>query len=184
MKHKNQLRKHLPNSLITILVRLFHKMRGVKLGAGPIIYLSAKLSRYPRNISIGDEVIVKGGTHLCSCNNNALISIGSRSTIGFNTFIFSSENIHIGEDCMIAPFCYIVDSNHSSKLGMPMNLQVNVSSPIYVDDDVWLGANVTILPGVKINKGAIVAAGSVVNSNIGENEIYAGSPARKIGDRS
>lgn len=52
-----------------------------------------------------------------------------------------------------------------------------------VEDDVWIGTNATILAGVKIGKGAIIAAGAVVNKNIPPCEIWGGVPARKIGDR-
>ena len=54
---------------------------------------------------------------------------------------------------------------------------------IIVEDDVWIGANTVILKNVFIGKGAIVAAGAVVTSNIEEYSIVAGVPARKIGQR-
>ena len=127
--------------------------------------------------------MIKGGAHICVCNEGAKIEIGERTTIGFHTFIYSSQKIIIGSDCMIAPFVYLVDSNHSSKRSDLMNLQPNVTSPIIIENDVWLGANSTILSGVTIKQGAIVASGSIVNRDIEAYEIYAGSPAKKIGER-
>jgi acetyltransferase-like isoleucine patch superfamily enzyme len=84
---------------------------------------------------------------------------------------------------MIAPFVYMVDSNHSFDRDTPMNKQPNMPAAIVVEDDVWVGAGAKILAGVTIKTGAIIAAGSVVTKDVGEYEIFAGSPAKKVGDR-
>ena len=84
---------------------------------------------------------------------------------------------------MIAPFVYIVDSSHGTKLDSTMNSQPNKTSPIIIEDDVWIGANSTILPGVKIGKGSIVAAGSVVTTDVPENNLYGGVPAKFLKHR-
>ena len=183
MKPNAQLRRHLPSAFLSKLVYFFHTLRKVKLGNRVVVYVTAKLSRYPENITIGHDVVIKGGAHICVCNEGAKIEIGDRTTIGFHTFIYSSQKIIIGSDCMVAPFVYIVDSNHSTKRSELMNRQNNVTSPVIIGDDVWLGANSTILSGVRIKKGAIIAAGSIVNRDVEAYEIYAGSPAEKIGER-
>tara|TARA_Y100001935_G_scaffold164708_1_gene135474 strand:+ start:75 stop:332 length:258 start_codon:yes stop_codon:yes gene_type:complete len=85
---------------------------------------------------------------------------------------------------MIAPFAYIVDSNHLTKKDVPMNEQGIEASDIIIDDDVWVGTGAKILPGVKINEGSVIAAGSVVNSDIPRYTIVAGSPAKEIGKRT
>ena len=81
---------------------------------------------------------------------------------------------------MIAPFVYIVDSDHGTKLGQKMNLQENNTKSISIGDDVWIGSNVNILSGVTIGDGAIIAAGSVVGDDVQENSIVAGVPAKFI----
>lgn len=139
--------------------------------------------RYPGSISIADNVVIKEGARICSCNAQSSISIGARTTVGYHTFIFSSDKITIGHDCLIAPFVYLVDSNHQIERGTPINMQPNSTAPISIGNDVWIASNVTILKGVKISNGAVIAANSVVNSNVGENEIWGGSPAKKIGHR-
>ena len=178
-----QLRKHLPNRFLSKCVYAVHWLRKVKMGKRIVIYLSARLLRFPKNISIGDDAVIKGGVQICACNENAIIEIGERTTIGFYAFIYSSEKIIVGADCMIAPFVYVVDSNHSMTRSSLMNRQPNVTLPVIIEDDVWLGARSIILPGVRIKRGAVVAAGSLVNCDIDEYAIYAGSPAKKIGDR-
>ena len=101
-----------------------------------------------------------------------------------NTLKKVSKNIVVGNDCMIAPFAYIVDSNHLTKKDIPMNAQGVEASDIIIDDDVWVGTGVKILPGVRINEGSVIAAGSVVNSDIPKYTIVAGSPAKVIGERT
>jgi len=55
--------------------------------------------------------------------------------------------------------------------------------PVVIEEDVWCGANVTILKGVTIGKGSVIAAGAVVTKNVGEYEIWGGVPAKKIKNR-
>lgn len=180
----NQLRKHLKYTWIHRFRTLIQIFRLGHLGKDVHIDKNVKFLRYPNNISIEGEVVVKEGTRICSCNNNAIIKIGSRTTIGYHTFIFASEKIEIGKDCLIAPFVYIVDSNHKTKKGEKINMQPNQTAPIIIGNDVWIASNVTILKGVTIEDGAVIAANSVVTQNVPSNMIYGGSPARKIGERN
>lgn len=180
----SQLRKHLPLSVLTKFVNVIHRLRGVNLDVNTVVYLTANLLRYPKNIFLGNGVIIKGGAHVCPCNHKAVIEIGDRTTVGFHAFMYSSSRISVGVDCMIAPFVYIVDSNHGIKKDAPMNQQPNDSKPIVIGDDVWIGANAVILPGVSIGNGAVVAAGSVVKNDIEPFHIVGGVPAKKIGVRT
>jgi acetyltransferase-like isoleucine patch superfamily enzyme len=64
-----------------------------------------------------------------------------------------------------------------------INQQKHTSEPINIGNDVWIGANSTILKGVNIGDGAVIAAGAVVTKDVGAYTIVAGVPARKIGER-
>lgn len=97
--------------------------------------------------------------------------------------IYASESIVIGSDCMIAPFVYLVDSDHGIERAMPMNQQPNKVESIVVGSDVWIGAHAVILKGVTIGDGAIVASGAVVRSDVPAYSIVGGVPARVIGER-
>lgn len=179
----DQLRKHIKPSLFD-LIRI--KLQKNKLGAcGKHVYFekNALFLRYPENIKIGEYVIVKEGARICSCNDHALISIGKNTTVGYHTFIFSSDKIEIGNDCLIAPFVYIVDSNHGIEKSTRINLQPNITAPVVIGDDVWIGTGAKILPGTKIGDGAVIAAGAVVNIEVPPFEIFGGIPAKKIGER-
>lgn len=139
--------------------------------------------RYPLQIKIGDGAYIKSGARICPCNTSAKIFIGNNTTVGYNTMIFSSSEINIGDDCMIAPNVYLVDSDHGIELGRLMNVQNNTTEPITIEDDVWIGTGSVVLKGTYIPKGCVIAANSVVKGNLEPYTIYGGSPARKIGRR-
>ncbi|MFL9839871.1 acyltransferase [Sphingomonas sp. ST-64] len=166
------------------LRRRWHRARGVDVGPGAVLFHGAQLLRYPRNITIGADAIIKSGAHLCPCRPAATITLGARTTLGFHSFVYASERIEIGDDCMIAPFVYIVDSDHGTVAGTNMNLQPNVTRPIVIGNDVWIGAKAIILAGSKIGSGAIIAAGSVVRGDVPPGVIVGGIPAKEIGRRT
>jgi maltose O-acetyltransferase len=59
---------------------------------------------------------------------------------------------------------------------------LTISSPIVVEDEVWIGANVTILPGIRVGKCSVIGAGSVLTKDVEAYSVYAGVPAKKIRD--
>jgi acetyltransferase-like isoleucine patch superfamily enzyme len=180
---KSQVRKHLQFSIFNYFRMIKNRFFLGKLGKMVFIDKRVEFIRFPKNIYIDDEVIIKEGARICSCNEQAIIAVGKRTTIGYHTFIFASKKIEIGDDCLIAPFVYIVDSNHQIEKGININIQPNITDSIKIGNDVWIASNVTILKGVFIDNGAVIAANSVVNSNIPANEIWGGTPAKKIGER-
>ena len=180
---KNQLRKHLQFRWRN---RTYLRKAKKKLGrCGEMVFIdkNVEFQRFPKNIFVGDNAVIKEGTRICSCNENAVVEIGKNTTIGFHNFIFASEKIEIGNDCLIAPFVYIVDSNHKIKKDIKINEQPNETASIRIGDDVWIASNVTILKGVKIGTGAVIAANSVVNKDVPPYKIYGGTPAKEIGER-
>lgn len=179
----DQLRKHLEFSADHVERQNVEKKRLAHLGSDVFIDKNVELQRYPRNITINDRVVLKEGTRICSCNENAIISVGNNTTIGFHNFIFASERIVIGSDCLIAPFVYIVDSDHEIARDQLINEQPNVTAPVVIGNDVWIGTGAKILKGVTISDGAVIAAGAVVSSDVGPYEIHGGIPAKKISER-
>ncbi len=178
-----QMRSHLPSTLTRRLRYIWQKSRGVDLDPSTCLFPGVKVLRYPRNIKLGPDVVIKTGVHLCPCRANSRLEIGPRTTIGFYTFIYASSEVTIGSDCMIAPFVYIVDSDHGTQAGTPMNQQPNIAKQICIGDDVWIGAHAVILAGVTVANGAIIAAGAVVREDVAENTIVGGVPARPLGSR-
>ncbi len=112
------------------------------------------------------------------------VHIGDRSTIGHNSVLVSRERIQIGNDCMLAAFCYVLDVDHEfADPDEPIPQQGLRVKPVIVGNDVWVGAGSFILRGVTIGDGAVVAANSVVTEDVPPYTVVAGSPARVIKKR-
>lgn len=105
------------------------------------------------------------------------VSLGDYSGIGINAKIGGA--CRIGNYVMMAPNCTIYSRNHEfSDIDTPMMFQgYKDEQPVEIGDDVWIGGNVTILPGVKIGSHSIIGACSVVTKDVPEYAIVAGNPA-------
>ncbi|MDD5136777.1 MAG: acyltransferase, partial [Candidatus Omnitrophica bacterium] len=111
---------------------------------------------------------IKIGNNL-SLNNNVMISSGN------------AGDITIGDNVLIGPNVVIRASNHAyAEKDIPINKQGHIGGRVIIEDDVWIGANVVILPKAVIRKGAVVGAGSVVNSEIAGYSLAAGVPAKAV----
>lgn len=165
-------------------IRRWWILRNVRSkGEGIYIDRNVQLLRHPERIYLGNKVMLKEGAKICPTHAKAKITIGDWTTIGYNVCIFSKSKISIGDNCLIAPFCYFVDSDHGTELGSLIREQSMEAAPINIGDDVWLGAGVIVTKGVNIGSGAIVAAGSVVTKDIQPNAVFGGSPAKFIRNR-
>lgn len=153
-------------------------------GEGVFFEKNVAFMRYPKQISIGNQVVVKEGAKMCPCNERAKVSVGNRTTVGYHTYIFASEHITIGDDCLIAPFVYLVDSDHGIDRSTLINQQPNSTAPIVIKNDIWIATGAKILKGVTIHEGAIVAAGAVVTQDVPPYTIVGGLPAKVIGERT
>jgi len=151
-----------------------------KLGELVHVDANVELMRHPENMTIGNNVMLKEGARLCVTNPRASLSVGDWTTIGYHCFIFAANRIDIGANCLIAPFCYFVDSDHGTAPGKLIREQLMTSAPIMIGNDVWLGTGVTVTSGVTIGDGAVVGARSVVTEAIPANAIAVGAPARVI----
>jgi galactoside O-acetyltransferase len=112
--------------------------------------------------------------------------IGSRVKLNTGVMINADcgGKIRIGNDVLIGPYAVIRAANHrADRIDVPIRLQGHEAGEIVIGDDVWLGAQVVVVPGVRIGRGAVVAAGSVVTHDVPDYAIVAGVPARQIGTR-
>lgn len=105
------------------------------------------------------------------------VSIGERCFIQQCCTFFGRGGIDIGNDVFIGPKVNLITINHDVR---PDNRSATYGRRITIEDKVWIGINATILPGVRIGRGAIVGAGSVVTKDVEPMTIVAGNPARLI----
>ena len=114
------------------------------------------------------------------CGRN--IRLGRNSHINQYCCIWASENsrIVLGDNLLMGPGVKIFSSNHGMRPDLPMNEQPWTEKDVTVGNDVWLGANAVIVPGVTIGDGAVIAAGAVVTKDVPPRTIAAGVPAKVV----
>lgn len=106
-----------------------------------------------------------------SVTQNALIETGNYTSIGDNNVIVAREKIVLGSHVMLGANICIYDHDHVFKApGIMRDLGYN-TSPVIIEDNVWLGSGVIVLRGVRIGQGSVVAAGTVVNQDIPNDSI-------------
>lgn len=114
-----------------------------------------------------------------SCDDGKSIFIGKNFLANYNVSILDRAPVRIGDYVMIGPHTLITTVNHPiSPMGRRKHLSVAI--PVTIGNDVWIGGNVTILPGVTIGNNVIVAAGAVVTKDVPDNSLVGGVPAKLI----
>lgn len=124
------------------------------------------------------EFLMTDGPLYIKCTDNANITIGKRCFFNHNCSITAAEQVVIGDHCYFANNLVIVDHDHQVKEHKITGDLV--SAPVVIGENVWCGANVTILKGVHIGNGAIIAAGAVVTKDVEAHTVYGGIPAKRI----
>jgi len=110
--------------------------------------------------------------------------IGDNVGIAQNCFIQVRGNVHIGSHVIFGPNVSIFSENHNyNQLDIPIMDQGATRKGVIIEDNVWICTGVTILDGVHVGQGAIIAAGSVVDKDVKPNSIIGGVPAKLIKER-
>lgn len=135
--------------------RFFYRLAGVKIGKGSTIHMWCNFFN-PAGVVIGDDTIIGDNAFL---DGRARLQIGNHTAISSQVLIYNSEH-NINSEKMEA-----------------------VCEEVNIGDYVFIGPRAIILPGIKIENGAVVAAGAVVTHNVPTEKIVGGVPAREIGER-
>lgn len=127
--------------------------------------------------NIGEKTTISTGTTIHKKSDP--VFIGKNCSINRNVLFNAASPIKIGECCQIAFNVAFLTSNHELTTDFKNKRKV-ISGPISIEDFVWIGANAIILSNVKIGRGSVVAAGSVVTKDVPENTLVGGIPAKII----
>jgi len=164
------------------------------LGEGVLFYAEASLenqSNLSEHLEISNYCHIAG--HI-AVSRNGRFKIGNHSFIGKGTRIWVRNNVSIGSYVLISHLVDIHDSNSHSldwknrrleavaslEKNCPIELEDVKNAPVVIEDDVWIGFKSSILRGVHIGKGAIIAAGSVVTKDVPAYTMVAGNPASVV----
>lgn len=122
------------------------------------------------------------GAHLQHCYG---IEAGKNLNINRGVHIYGRGGVKFGDYVLIGPNVVIASSQHRYDIeGVPILFQGHEKKPVVIGNDVWIGANAVILPGVTIGDGTIIGAGAVVTNDTDPYSIVGGVPARKMGERT
>ena len=142
----------------------FAAERGVRIG-GP-----GKRTR----LRIGDQVYLFREVLLSLDGDGALLEIGDRTQINRRSEVIAMERVTIGADVMVSWDVLITDTDYHRVDGAA------ATAPVTIEDLAWVGARASVLKGVTVGYGAVVAAGSIVTRDVPPRTLVAGSPARVI----
>lgn len=167
-----------------VVDRVLCSIRGVTFGLANCPFA------FPSNLSVGAGVSSRVRTLLiennvsigssCSFGGLGTIKLSSGVVLNRNVHIDSSLYVSIGKNSLVAPDCYLVDSNHIFRGSGPLVSSDTSSAEIVVGANVWIGRGATILCGVTIGNNSVIGAGAVVTKSIPSGVIAAGVPAKII----
>jgi acetyltransferase-like isoleucine patch superfamily enzyme len=142
---------------IFFIRKYYYRLWGISVGKNTIINMGQYIMLYPGKIIIGDDSHINRG---CILDGRGGLTIGDSVSISHNVAIMSASHI-------------VNDKGFTSKI-----------APVVIGNYVWIGVNATVLVGVTIGDGAVVAAGSVVTKDVTPYTIVAGIPAKPVGKRT
>ncbi len=156
------------------------------MGKNCLILLPFK-SGNAKDIFLGNDVCISSGAWIDCFGQygnqhfKPRLEIGDGTYVGNRSHIMVIGEMKIGKNVLIADKVYISDNLHSFEdTTQPVRLQPLKHSPVTIEDEVWLGENVCVLPGVTIGKHSIIGSNSVVTKNIPPYSVAVGSPAKVI----
>jgi acetyltransferase-like isoleucine patch superfamily enzyme len=159
------------------------RWRGCRIGSKPRFGPRTRIDR-PGCVTIGSRVQLESDVWLKVVEDGARVAIGDFTFLGRGVEIDASLEVQIGQHVLLAPGVFITDHDHGIAPGTPVALQGCSSQPVVIEDEVWLGVRVVVLPGVRIGRGTVVGAGAVVTKDLPPDSIAVGVPARVIRRRA
>lgn len=161
------------------------------LGRGSILAFPPGDHAGQEHIAIGEDTLVAAhvtlsvgmapGQPLPPGATSPVLRIGDRCLIGQGSHLVAHRSLVIGDDVITGPRCYLTDQNHVyADPDVPIRLQWPTDDPVFVGSGSWLGAGAVLLPGTRLGRNTVVAAGAVVRGEFPDHAVLAGAPARLV----
>lgn len=141
-----------------------------------------------RWIEVGEDTVI--GMHVTLCAGmvpgqdlgaHPVVRIGDRCVIGRGSHIVAHRSVEIGDDVFTGPYIYVTDQNHGyADPDVPIGRQWPSNDTVSIGQGTWVGAGAIILPGARIGRNVVVAAGSVVRGEVPDRCVVAGVPAKIV----
>jgi acetyltransferase-like isoleucine patch superfamily enzyme len=160
------------------------------------LFWSFFMKEVGKNVQIASDVFITGPKFITLKENvmigahseiipSADVVIGSNTQLGGHLYLVAGGNITIGKNVLLGPGCKIVAFSHNyQEADRSIMSQGTSCKGITIEEDVWIGANVVVLDGVTISRGAVVGAGAVVTKNVSPYSVVGGVPAKEIKKRN
>jgi serine acetyltransferase len=163
-----------------------------RFGRGSIMAFPAGSVFGEASIAVGQDTLIGALVTLSAglapgqdLGPDPVLRIGDRCVIGRGSHIVAHADICIGDDVWTGPYVYITDQNHGyADPDTPIGRQPPVNKPVQIGAGSWLGAGAIVLPGTRIGRNVVVAAGSVVRGEMPDHSVVAGVPARVVRSRT
>jgi hypothetical protein len=164
-----------------VLVRVLHPK--AHFGSGCDIRSGLRLLILGRGrVQFGQKVVLDHGMTI---ESRGSLIVGSNTVFGHHVTIGVRESVVIGRDCLIGEMVSIRDHDHGfHDAEKVIRSQEPLTAPVTIDDDVWIGSKATVTRGVRIGRGAVVGANSVVTVDVPAGVVVGGTPARVIRPRA
>ena len=142
----------------------------IALGAGTLVAPNVTMS-----------VGMAPGQPLATGVTSPVLRVGARCLIGRGSHLVAHRSVVIGDDVFTGPDCYVTDQNHVyADPDVPIGKQWPTDDPVEIGAGSWLGTGCVILPGTRLGRNTVVAAGSVVRGEFPDHAVLAGAPAKVV----
>ncbi|MBB1243324.1 acyltransferase [Streptomyces durbertensis] len=139
-------------------------------------------------IELGDHCVIGAEVTLTAgmmpdleLGPDPVLTLGNGVVLGRGSHVVADARVRIGDDVFFGPYCYVTSTNHSyDDPAVPVGKQWPRSAPVEIGSGCWLGHGAVVLPGARLGRNVVVAAGSVVRGEVPDHAVVAGSPARVV----
>ena len=164
---------------LAVLRARWYLRRATGLGWRVRVWGRPRINVWEGQLRVADRVRIVSTVATTAIDITGTLEIGERVFINYGCSISASELVRIGPRCSLGPHVMIMD-NGFHRLEPERRDERPASRPVVLEENVWLGARVIVLPGVTIGAHSVIGAGSVVTRDVPPRSLAAGQPARVL----